>query len=469
MDTTSLVDRLAAHRTLQGVPRQQLAWLASRGELRRFNVGDVTYREGDVIPVLQVMLTGRIVIRSGAAAGSRKMAEWGAGDITGALPYSRMGGSPGTVTVTEATEFLTLGREHFPEMTQCCYELTQVLVNVMVDRARKFKSNELQNEKMRSLGQQAARLTHELNNPASAVARSARSLEACIALFDEAARRFGGLALSDEQSQTVRRLVTEIAPQQAPLSPLARAEREDAVTEWLDDRDIAADDIGFLVDSAVSVEQLESIASAVPRDALPTVLGYVSGMLNARRLSAEIESAASRIHGLVSAVKRFTYMDQTDIPGPVDIAQGLADTVLMQRTKAQSKKADLTLEVAPQLPKIEGFGGELNQVWLNLIDNALDAVPEGGRVVVSASADGNQSVVVRVIDDGPGIPRDIRDRIFEPFFTTKPVGVGTGLGLDTARALVERHGGEIEVENVERGTVFRVSLPTVWRGQTQPT
>ena len=185
-----------------------------------------------------------------------------------------------------------------------------------------------------------------------------------------------------------------------------------------------------------------------------------------RKLTYEIETAATRIHGLVSAVKGFTYMDQASVPMPVDVGRGLADTLVVLRAKARARAVELTPDIASGLPPIVGFGGELNQVWANLIDNALDAAPKGGHVAVSAAHERN-AIVVRVTDDGPGVPAEIRDRIFDPFFTTKGVGEGTGLGLDIALRLVQRHGGAIELGPRERGTEFVVTLPIGGQGPAQ--
>jgi len=177
-----------------------------------------------------------------------------------------------------------------------------------------------------------------------------------------------------------------------------------------------------------------------------------------RGLARDIERAASRVHSLVSAVKGFTYMDQASVPEPVDIGKGLSDTLALMAAKARGKSASVTVDVPRDLPRVRAFGGELNQVWANLMDNALDAVGQGGTVKVSALANGSR-VVVKVIDDGPGIPAEMKSRIFDPFFTTKPVGQGTGLGLDIVRRLVDRNEGLIEVESEPGRTEFRVALP----------
>jgi signal transduction histidine kinase len=165
-----------------------------------------------------------------------------------------------------------------------------------------------------------------------------------------------------------------------------------------------------------------------------------------------------RISELVQAIKGFTHMDQGTMAEPVDLAVNLGNTVTMLRSKARAKSIAVVVNVEPDLPRVRGFVGELNQIWANLLDNALDAVADAGRVEVTASRE-RQRVVVRVVDDGPGIPAEIRGRVFEPFFTTKPVGRGTGLGLDIVRRLVSHNDAEIDVESRAGRTEFRVSLP----------
>jgi signal transduction histidine kinase len=177
-----------------------------------------------------------------------------------------------------------------------------------------------------------------------------------------------------------------------------------------------------------------------------------------RSLASEIQEAAMRISGLVTAVKGFTHMDQAMVAAPVDLAPSLDNTVDVLRSKARSKSVAVILDVEPGLPHIRGFIGELNQVWANLIDNAVDAVSESGRVEVLARSE-NQRVVVSIVDNGQGIPADVGNRIFDPFFTTKPLGQGTGLGLDIVRRLVRHNDGEIGFESLPGRTEFRVSLP----------
>ena len=188
------------------------------------------------------------------------------------------------------------------------------------------------------------------------------------------------------------------------------------------------------------------------------MLRWTAAGCSVRRLASEIQEAAIRISGLVTTIKGFTHMDQATLAEPVDLIQGLDDTVAVLRSKARTKSVAVVVDVEPGLPRVRGFVGELNQIWANLIDNALDAAPEAGRVEVLAHRE-HQRVVVRIVDNGTGIPAQIRERIFDPFFTTKPVGQGTGLGLDIVRRLVRHNDGEIAVESQPGRTEFRVVLP----------
>jgi signal transduction histidine kinase len=222
-------------------------------------------------------------------------------------------------------------------------------------------------------------------------------------------------------------------------------------------RDGCGDRAEILAEEGVTVEMLGGLARSLPPEALDTALDWIAANTAMRRMTAEIQDSASRIHHLVDAVKGFTQMDRESVSEPVDVAQGLANTLVVLRAKAKSKSSSLTLDVASDLPPVCGFAGELNQVWFNLIGNALDAAGEGGRVEVTARPECG-GVVVRVIDNGPGIPEGIQDRIFDPFFTTKPVGEGSGLGLDIVRRLIQRHNGQIELDSRPGRTEFRVIL-----------
>jgi signal transduction histidine kinase len=357
---------------------------------------------------------------------------------------------------------LEVDRSHFPAMTRECPAVTTILVHVMLDRARQFTTSDLHDEKMISLGKLAAGLAHELNNPASAVARDATQLERTLGDLTTATRELGTAQLSDAQLRLLNGFRARCRDSAAKglQSPIDRADSEDAIEDWLRARGADSLHAGALAESGVTIAALDELSAMLDASALETAVRWIAADCATQTLLADMKTSASRIYDLVGAVKRYTYMDRSTAAEPIDVAQGLRDTVAVMRSKAREKDCELRLDVAAALPQVRAVGGELNQIWSNLIDNALDAAPRRGHVVVSARAAVN-AVVVSVMDDGPGIPADLVDQIFDPFFTTKPVGQGTGLGLDIARRLARRHGGDIEVESRarERRTEFRVALP----------
>lgn len=455
-----LIDRLAGHKALGTAPREELAWLATHGTLRRLEAGEVLSHKGVQVEGLYIVLSGHVTLSTDRGAGPQKVIEWRAGEVTGMLPYSRLTSPPGDAIAQEPTEVLALPREQLRALTAECHEITSILVHTMLDRARLFTSAELQNEKMISLGKLSAGLAHELNNPASAIERNAALLEERLGEAEAATRALGVARLSDAQLAAVDATRTACLAKMAKgvRSPVQQAEREEAIADWLADHRLDTGDAEALADTPVTFEVLDQLAAAVQGPELDAVLRWAAAGCAVRSLASEIQDAAMRISGLVAAIKGFTHMDQAMVAEPVELGLGLGNTVAVLKAKAGRKSAAVAIELEAGLPRVLGFAGELNQIWGNLIDNALDAVPEGGRVDVKANREG-QRVVVRVVDNGPGIPAPVRERIFDPFFTTKPMGHGTGLGLDIVRRLVRHNDGTIEVDSQPGRTEFRVALP----------
>jgi signal transduction histidine kinase len=460
MTATDLVDRLAAHKTLGAAPREELAWLAEHGTLRQLIAGDVLSSKGARVESLFVVLSGRLAMFVDRGAGLHKIMEWREGGVTGFLPYSRLISPPGDSVAQEPSAILAVHRDHLPAMIRECHQITSILVHSMLDRTRAFTSSDLHDEKMVSLGKLSAGLAHELNNPASAIERSAQLLEDRLEDAERASRALGASRLTDSQLAAVDAIRGACAATRVHgvRSPIEESEREEAIADWLDDHGLDTATAEALAETAVTFEALDLLAQQVDGPALNAVLRWAAAGCSVRALASEIRDAAMRISGLVTAIKGFTHMDQATVAEPVDLVQGLGNTVAVLRSKARAKSAAVIVDVEPGLPRVLGFVGELNQIWANLIDNALDAVPESGRVDVLANRE-HQRVVVRIVDNGTGIPAPIRERIFDPFFTTKPMGQGTGLGLDIVRRLVRHNDGEISVESQPGRTEFRVVLP----------
>ncbi|HEU4786390.1 MAG TPA: HAMP domain-containing sensor histidine kinase, partial [Gemmatimonadaceae bacterium] len=295
----------------------------------------------------------------------------------------------------------------------------------------------------------------------SAAARSAALLEDSLAQLAESSRSLEAAALNDEQRYRIESLRGPRTSSPEPLSPLGRADREEELAEWLGAHGIDAAIASSLADAGVTMSAIISLAAVLPRGLLGEALRSIAAWHASRALAADVRRAAARIDEMVSSIKRFTWMDRPSVAEPSNLGQALGDTVTVLGAKARAKAVSVTLDVAADLPLVAAFGGELSQVWANLIENALDAVHEGGHVSVTAHSGQRDTVIVSVIDDGPGIPEDIKSRIFDPFFTTKPMGDNTGLGLDIARRIVRRHNGTIEVQSRPGHTEFRVTLPAI--------
>jgi len=442
------------------VPEGEIAWVAAHGVLRHLAAGAVLTSKDSQVDGLHIVLGGHLTIHVDRGAGRRKIMEWHGGDVTGLMPYSRLISPPGDVVAEQPTEIVTVYRSDMPGIIRECHELTAKLVQVMVDRARHFTSSYLHDEKLVSIGKLAAGLAHELNNPAAAIARSAGSISIGIRSADAASRALGAFSLTREAMAAVEKVSERCIDgiPQSILSPLELEEREDSIARWLRAHGINSAAAEALAETNVTLKMMEELAASLKGEALTAAVQWIAASCATQRLASEIQEAAARISDLVAAIKGFTEMDRESVPEPVDIGRGLANTLTVLRAKAKSKSVGMIVNVDEILPPVSGFGGELNQVWSNLIDNALDAVDEGGRIELKANRE-RDSVVVRVIDNGSGVPADIRDRIFDPFFTTKPIGEGTGLGLDIVRRLVQRHNGQIELESRPGFTEFRVTLP----------
>jgi signal transduction histidine kinase len=464
-----LMERLSNHRTIGGAPREELAWLVAHGRLEHYEVGEMVSAPSRPVAGMFVMLSGRVAIHLVRNSTRHKITEWRAGDVTGLLPYSRLVAAPGDTIVEEATDVLLVPRDELPAMARECHELTTILVHVMLDRARFFNSTLLHDEKLKSVGKLAAGLAHELNNPAAAITRFAKTLPECLDAAESASRAVGAAGLTPAEVEAISQMSAECSatPVRYVRSPVQEAEREAAIADWLEAHGIDSGAAESVAQSPVTVDALDRFVGTVRPGVLEAVLRWVAADCAVRSLAAEIEHAGTRISDLVTAVRGFTQVDVTAAPQPVDVAEGLGQTLAVLRGKARGKSIGMAVAVQEGLPRVRGVAAELNQVWANLIDNALDAVPASGSIEVTAACEKNH-VVVRIIDSGPGIPPEIRDQIFDPFFTTKDVGKGTGLGLDIVRRLVDRHDGDIEVQSQPGRTEFIVSLPVADPDRASP-
>lgn len=446
------------------LPEEQLTWLAERLEEVRLEAGSVFARPGDAIEHLIVLLEGEVRWqRNDMPDGPSFTAR--AVQVTGLLPYSRLSRAQGTGRVILPTRMLRLHKDEFPEMLHRMPELGKRLVALMSDRIRETTRLETQHEKLIALGKLSAGLAHELNNPASAARRAAGSLREALEAVRDASLRLLQHPLTKMQKEAIARFELEAA-RRAPATssnPLEISDREQRLTEWLEAREVTEPwrIAPVLAESCIEPAELEGLAAEIGTSVLGPALERMAKILVIYGLVREIDNSTRRISELVAAVKEYSYMDQAATQ-EVDIRQGLENTLLIFGHRLK-RGVTVVRTYAPDLPRICARGGELNQVWTNLIDNALDAMNGQGELSIRTARDPD-GILVEIGDTGPGIPSAIQPRIFDPFFTTKGVGEGTGLGLDTVCRIIRNHHGNIRVESEPGDTRFQVRLPLTQPG-----
>lgn len=460
-----LFDQLRAIELFSGVENEALEWLAEKSEYYCVPDGEVFFRNGDEIVHMQVVLTGGFVITRRDEERNQELGVWEAPYVVGVLPFSRMKTAAAEGKTIGPTNILMLHKDHFVEMVNVSYLLTQALVSVMTERVRDFQQMRLMDEKLMALGKMSAGLAHELNNPASAMVRSSRELHAHLAQTPDRFKALVTMRVSaDDVDEVNRVLFARIAArsEEEDLSLLEREERYDELDDWFADHDLEDFDevADTLLDWNFTTRELDEIAEVLPAEAVKTVLWWVETSLVTEGLVDEIQTASGRISELVTSIKAYSHMDSQPSMEFVDVHKGIKSTLTMLKFKFKKKRVSLSKDIDPDLPNIKALEGELNQVWTNLIANALDALPDdgSGRLTVRTYRRRN-NLCVEFEDNGPGIPEDIQSRVFEPFFTTKGVGEGTGMGLDIVRRVLKRHGGTVGLESEPGKTCFLVCFP----------
>jgi signal transduction histidine kinase len=466
--TSSPSDKVEALRRVHifaDLPDDQLRWFADNAVEHRFAAGDVVFRKGDKPEVMVVYLEGEVhaywdesdhdIVYIGRAGEQ-------ASEVSGMLPFSRM--KEFTVTGRAVTDvrLLRFPVRLFPEMMQRMPVLVERLVGIMSDRVREATTLDQQQDKLIALGKLSAGLAHELNNPAAGATRAANDLIETLKELRAADMRLCSHDLTASQQESIdafeRKAIDHTATAKQ-LNSLDQSDREDEVSEWLEAHDVAEPWklSGNLVEAGMDSAALEQLLGEIPSTATVDVLARVNCQLAAAKLAAEIKTATARISELVGAIKEYSYMDQASVQ-EVDIHKALDNTLLILKYKLKKKDIKVTRDYAELLPLIKAYGSELNQVWTNLIVNAVDAMSQGGTLKVRTKREPTD-IMVEIRDNGAGIPASARTRIFEPFFTTKPVGEGTGLGLDTVARIVRKHRGNVRFESKPGDTCFQVRLP----------
>lgn len=455
------IETLRALPVFAGLPDEPLLWIVEHSEVRHHKAGDHLYEATDPAEALVVVLDGELQLQFELGGQYLTVATYDRGGVSGVLPFSRMTHYNVRGAAGRDSEVLWLNREHFPGLLQLSPEIGQRLVSLMADRVRDATRMQQQREKMMALGKLSAGLAHELNNPAAAAQRATATLRERLETLPTLTSKLADCGVMREAICAADTLIAAGRNQRTAARPaLESADQEEAIVAWLEKRGTprAWKLAPTLSDASVTVSALEQLARGLPDEAIGDFMVWFEASLDADRLLSEIANATSRISELVSSVKTYSHMDRALDFQPTRIQEGIDITLTMLGHKIKKKGVKLERDYAPDLPEARALPGDLNQVWTNLLDNAFDAIAEGGTVRIEAHRDGDW-VRVRVIDDGPGIAPENQSRIFEPFFTTKPMGEGTGLGLDMVQRIVHLHQGEVEVESRPGRTVFTVRLP----------
>jgi signal transduction histidine kinase len=458
---SNLKAEIATYDLFKGVGETDIDWFLSRAEHREYAEGEHLFVPGDELNALEIVLEGACMVKVKQGNEYREYRTWTRGAVIGKLPFSRLQKTSAYGVAVEKCRILCLHEQFFPEMAHQSYVLLGNCVAVMSDRIRDFTQVQLQNEKLMALGKLSAGLAHELNNPASAIVRSAEELYERTHHTPERFKAIITMRVTEEQTDAVNAILFGKIAAARPDLPLLQLEaKRDDILDWLEDHAIDnADDIAeTFLEFGLYVEDLEKIEAIVEGRALGPILNWIENTLNLENTVTEIREAAGRIAELVRSVKAYTHMDQAQAFEPLDLHEGIKNTLTMLKHLIRQKGIVLEKTLDPNLPKISGNPGELNQVWTNLIDNAIDALPSAGTLKIR-SFYRHKKVVIEIEDNGGGIPLEVQNQIFEPFFTTKPIGQGTGMGLEVVRRIVTQHHGEVKFSSQPGSTIFTIEFP----------
>jgi signal transduction histidine kinase len=440
------------------LPEDQIAWFLSHSQELRLKAGEVYARQGDPADAMFVILEGEFQWR-GEFGGETVVFASKVGDVTGVLPFSRMKQFSVTGRAVSDGRLLRFPASLFPDLIQKMPELARRLVGVMADRIREATRIEQQRDRLAGLGKLSAGLAHELNNPASAAKRAAAQLRETLKRVKDASHELGRRELTAAQKSEIEKLESSFMRQDGPPpDALTVSDLEDQLDSLL--RSHGQDDLwqlaAELAHRGIKPSSLESLFENLDAATARAALVRIAASVEIASLLDEIESSTARISDLVCAIKEYTFMDQSPVQN-VDVVKSLETTLTILNHKLK-RGVTVQRDYQPVPLLVNSFGSELNQVWTNLIDNAIDAMSGKGELRVRTYRD-DGCVVVEIADNGPGISAEVRQHIFEPFFTTKGVGEGTGLGLDTVQRIVKKHQGNIQVSSKPGDTRFQVWLP----------
>jgi signal transduction histidine kinase len=463
MSTEEIILFLQEMELFQEVPDEQMKWFAENSEVNYFEKGEELFTPGKSADHIYIIMSGHFRLCFERNGKLQEIGELFPKEITGVLPYSRMKTTSGIGEALESSSVLGFHRNLFHDMICNHHELTAVFVQRMTDRIRNFTTFQQQNEKLASLGKLSAGLAHELNNPASAVVRSSEALKKHLNNTPEKFKEVLAIDVTPEQVDAVNEvLFSRISDfSNVRLSLMEKTELEDDLTDWMDEKgmDDSLEMAEVFAEYNFRIEDFEKVNEHVPDASLAAVFGWMASNIVTEKMVGEIADASKRISELVGSVKNYTHMDRSQDKQPTDLHEGLRSTVTMLGHKIRQNKIVLEEDFG-LIPKIQAFPGEVNQVFTNLIDNAIDAMEDGGGKLKITTIQVGEFVEVRINDSGTGITDEAIKKVFDPFYTTKEIGKGTGMGLDLVlKIMKQRHHGSVKVVSEPGNTTFTLCFP----------
>ena len=431
------------------------------------DTGTIILRQDEDIHFFYILLAGAIRIFYRRPDNAEvTAATLPAGTAFGEVPLLAGIPSPASFEASQPSHLLRFTEEEFWQLMTTCPEVRKAILGNMAMRLQRMQNHTVQQEKMASLGTLAAGLMHELNNPGAAARRAASQLRENLLRLHELAAKFTSLDLSHSQKQCLVDLQTQALAVKGPLqlNSLEQSDAEEALAEWMENANIA--NAWKLAPTLVSIGfhpgELSCAREAFTGEIFSDALSWLEALVSSMQLVGTIEESIGRVSTLVSAVKSYAYEGKGQ-KQTLNVNESLYATLVILGHKIREKQLILEKSLDQKLPLLESSSSGLNQVWTNILDNAIDALPEHGHIRLRTwseqHATGTLDLCITIEDDGPGIPLESQAHIFDPFYTTKPVGVGTGLGLGIAHRIVEQYGGTLRFTSGPGSTIFYVRLP----------
>jgi signal transduction histidine kinase len=466
--STELLRKLRGVSILSSLTDERLSCLAGVQEIHLAQ-GEFLAHQGEVAHHFWLLLEGELRIYQTQADGHEMMMSMvDAGTALGELPLLSNIPYVANVVTTKPSHLVQMTEDDFWNLMTTCPEVRKAILGNMAVRLQKLQGTTLRQEKMAALGTLAAGLMHELNNPGAAASRAAAQLRDNLLRMHKLSATFTKSPLTQEQKECMLELQEQALSVKGPvmMNSLEQSDAEDALVEWMESANVenAWKLAPTMVSIGIDAKELECARDEFPEPVFSDALNWLDAMVSSMQLVSTIEESIGRVSDLVKAVKAYAYEGKSQRQD-LDVNASIYATLVMLGHKLREKQIILEKELASDLPLLHTECSGLNQIWTNLLDNAIDAVPQGGHIKIrtwvetKTGAGGDSDLCISIEDNGSGIPLESQPHIFDPFYTTKPVGVGTGLGLGIVHRIVEQFGGVIRFSSDTKGTEFVVRLP----------